>query len=61
MFFYNFGNKLVSFDPSKYHTNYDLYYAYYKIKYNIEIPKLNKIIEQDILKYLNDSKHFFSL
>ena len=61
MFLYNYNTKLVSFDKSKYHTNYDIYYAYYKIKFNIEIPNINKINDADIINYLNDSKNIFSL
>ena len=61
MYLYDHNNKLVKFDISKYHTNYDVYYAYYKIKYNITIPKTNKITEENILEYLNDNKKLFSL
>ena len=61
MFLYDHNNKLVPFDKSKYYTNYDLYYAYYKIKFNIEIPKLNKMNDKDIINYLNNTKNLFSL
>jgi hypothetical protein len=61
MYLYDHNNKLIKFDISKYHTNNDVYYAYYKIKYNITIPKHNKITEEKILEYLNDNKNLFSL
>ena len=61
MYIYDYYNKLVKFDVTKYHTNYDKYYAYYKIKYNITIPKTNIITEENILDYLNNNKNLFSL
>ncbi len=61
MYFYDHNNKLVKFDVSKYHTNHDIYYAYYKNKYNITIDNTNKITEKCILDYLNDNKNLFSL
>ena len=61
MYFYDINNKLVKFDVSKYHTNHDVYYAYYKQKFNITIERTNKITEECILEYLNDNKNLFSL
>ena len=61
MYFYDHNNKLVQFDLSKYHNNHDIYYAYYKNKYNITIEKTNKITEKCILDYIKDNKNLFSL
>ena len=61
MYFYDHNNNLTYLDLNKYTTNYDKYYAYYKLKYNIIIPKLHKITETEIIDYLNDTKNLFSL
>ena len=61
MYFFDYTNKLVHFDLNKYNNNYDRYYAYYKLRYNIIIPKLNKITDTDIIEYLNETGNLFSL
>jgi len=61
MYFYDYNNNLTYFDMNKYTTNYDKYYAYYKLRYNIVIPKLHKITETEITDYLNDTTNLFSL
>lgn len=55
MYFKNLNGKIIKLDTNNYSTKYDLYYAYYKEKYNVVIPK-STITADNIIYYLmNDT------
>ena len=56
MYFTDVNNKIVFLDENNYYCKYDFYYAYYKLKYNIVIPKHNIVNEASIIDYLNNSE-----
>ena len=56
MYFRNSGGKLVCFNSNDYHTQYDMYYAFYKKKFNVIVPKYNVINDITIINYLNNPK-----
>lgn len=56
MYFRDSGGKLVRFNSNVYHTQYDMYYAFYKKKFNVIVPKYNVINDITIINYLNNPK-----
>lgn len=58
MYFKDINSKTIHLNLAQYHTRYDMYYAFYKKRFNVVVPKYNVVNDTAILNYLNDDKLF---
>ena len=54
MYVRNYSGKIVKIEISKYYSDKDLYKAFWKIKYNINLDDDKYVLIDDIIEFINN-------